>query len=96
VGIADLDRLETLDDDSYGEWIESYSYADNNPRVGSHPCPEADTEMLFAQSTVGRVPRATIVAWKEHGAWYAPYGTSQKELTYRYTLKHDSMPWPAD
>lgn len=52
-GITDIDLVETLDDDTYQDWMEAYSYADSQPPAGRHPCPKAGTELLFTNAGWG-------------------------------------------
>jgi hypothetical protein len=47
VGITDIDLIESLSEESYEKWIEAYSYAEEHPAAGIHPCPEIDSTMLF-------------------------------------------------
>lgn len=68
VGITDIDLVETLDEDGYQEWMESYSCASSYPPAGRHPCPEAGTEMLFSES-----------GWGD--GWYTAHALSQDGQT---------------
>jgi hypothetical protein len=86
VGITDIDLVETLDDDSYVEWVESYSHADGNPPAGRHPCPDAGTEMLFTES-----------GWGD--GWYTAHALMQDgqavgvEVTF---IEQEDEPYPFD
>ncbi len=87
VGVLDIDRIDTLRDDAFGEWIESYSYADGHPPAGIHPCPEARTEMLFTES-----------GWGD--GWYKVYGIVQDGQLVgaeaRFIEENEPYPFPYD
>lgn len=86
VGIADIDLIETLDDDAFVAWIESYSHADSHPPAGRHPCPAAGTEMLFTEA-----------GWGD--GWYTVHALTQDGQTVGvevYFIEGEDEAYPFD
>ncbi len=92
VGITDLDLIESLSEENYEEWITAYSYAENKPAAGAHPCQEADTEMLFSDcgwgdgeysvfglEQAGIVVGAEVRFLEENEPYPFPYENSKNE-----------------